>query len=72
MIWCISRQATIRQLDMDKPQIAFAGGLLESQNLLSSQVLEKLNLPKHPQAKYPPMVGAALLAQITCEKTRNI
>ncbi|MDQ7035775.1 MAG: BadF/BadG/BcrA/BcrD ATPase family protein [Anaerolineae bacterium] len=65
-------QATIRQLDMDKPQIAFAGGLLESQNLLSSQVLEKLNLPKHPQAKYPPMVGAALLAQITCEKTRNI
>jgi N-acetylglucosamine kinase-like BadF-type ATPase len=60
-------QTTMRQLDMIEPKIAFAGGLLESQNLLSAQVIEKLGLPQHPQAKYPPMVGAALLAQLTLD-----
>jgi glucosamine kinase len=56
---------TMQQLDMVEPKVAFAGGLLESQNLLSTQVIEQLGLPEHPQAKYPPMVGAALLAKLT-------
>jgi glucosamine kinase len=58
-------RTTMRQLDMIDAKIAFAGGLLESQNLLSAQVIEKLGLAENPQAKYPPMVGAALLAKLT-------
>lgn len=64
-------QTTMRQLNMSETKIAFAGGLLESQNLLSAQVIAKLRLPEHPQAKYPPMVGAALLAKLTIEKISN-
>jgi N-acetylglucosamine kinase-like BadF-type ATPase len=58
-------KTTMRQLDMIEAKIAFAGGLLESQNLLSAKVIEKLGLSEHPQAKYPPMLGAALLAKLT-------
>jgi N-acetylglucosamine kinase-like BadF-type ATPase len=58
-------RTTMRRLDMIDAKIAFAGGLLESQNLLSAQVIEKLGLAENPQAKYPPMVGAALLAKLT-------
>ena len=63
--------AAIRQLKIDKPRFAFAGGLLESQNRLSVRVIELLDLPEKPQALYPPMVGAALLAKLTLEKSLN-
>ncbi|MCY4062279.1 MAG: hypothetical protein OXG53_07920 [Chloroflexi bacterium] len=49
--------------DYEAP-IAFAGGLLESDNWLSSELAKRLNLPARPAAKYPPVVGAALLAMI--------
>jgi N-acetylglucosamine kinase-like BadF-type ATPase len=60
-------RTTMRQLNMSEARIAFAGGLLESQNRLSAQVIEKLGLSEHPQAQYPPMIGAALLAKLTLE-----
>lgn len=62
-------QTTIRELNMIEPKIAFAGGLLESPNILSAQVMQKLAVAEHPQAQYPPMIGAALLAQLTYEKS---
>jgi len=53
-----------RRLNDDEAPIAFAGGLLESDNWLSSELAKRLNLPARPAAKYAPVVGAALLAMI--------
>lgn len=55
----------IQRLKMQKPKIAFAGGLLESDNPLSQQVCRLLELPSLPVPRYPPVIGAALLAKIT-------
>ena len=48
---------------MDAP-IAFAGGLLENDNWLSTEVTRHLGLLRRPVAKYPPVTGAALLAKM--------
>jgi N-acetylglucosamine kinase-like BadF-type ATPase len=42
--------------------IAFAGGLLTAPNWLSSRLCELLSLPEIPNTRYPPVMGAALLA----------
>ena len=54
----------IRRLGMQSPQIAFAGGLLQTPNLLNEQLCTLLNLPQIPEPQYPPVIGAALLAKI--------
>lgn len=56
--------AVIRQIDISTPKIAFSGGILSVHNRLSSRVCELLHLRDIPQPKYPPVIGAALLAQI--------
>lgn len=56
------------RLDMPYPDYAFAGGLLTSENVLSQGLVEKLGLDDYPQALYPPMIGAALLAKIRFEE----
>jgi glucosamine kinase len=61
-------QTAIRRLDMSDPPIAFAGGLLENPTLLSTRLCELLDLPAIPTPKYPPMIGAALLAKIEYEQ----
>ena len=43
--------------------IAFAGGLLESDNALSAAITRRLKLPRRPTALHSPAIGAALLAQ---------
>jgi N-acetylglucosamine kinase-like BadF-type ATPase len=53
-----------RRLDMQTPQIAFAGGLLDNDNFLSSRLCLLLGLEKRPVPLYSPVIGAALLAQI--------
>ena len=53
----------LRLNDAQAP-IAFAGGLLESENWLSKALAKRLALPARPAAKYPPVVGAALLAKM--------
>jgi N-acetylglucosamine kinase-like BadF-type ATPase len=54
----------IRRLELQNPQIAFAGGLLDNDNFLSSRLCSLLELEKRPVPLYPPVIGAALLAQI--------
>lgn len=65
-------QAVIQRLDIENPEIAFAGGLLVSPNPLSTRLCESLTLPDIPQPLYPPVIGAALLAkQHVDERGRN-
>lgn len=44
--------------------IAFAGGLLDTDNALSAAVTDRLELPGRPTALHSPAIGAALLAQL--------
>lgn len=53
-----------RRLHDAEAPIAFAGGLLESDNWLSNALADRLALPARPAAKYPPVIGAALLAKM--------
>ena len=53
-----------RRLNEAEAPIAFAGGLLESDNWLSRELANRLALPARPAAKYPPVIGAALLARM--------
>lgn len=49
-------------LRMEQLPIAFAGGLLRSENPLSLRLCELLNLSEIPQRLYPPVIGAVILA----------
>jgi N-acetylglucosamine kinase-like BadF-type ATPase len=56
---------TLRQrLDYAHAPIAFAGGLLDNDNWLSIEVTRRLSLAKRPVAKHPPVIGAAMLANL--------
>jgi N-acetylglucosamine kinase-like BadF-type ATPase len=48
--------------------IVYAGGLLTVENALRQQVTQALGLAQLPDCRYPPVVGAALLAKLTTEK----
>ncbi|MCZ7540948.1 MAG: hypothetical protein M5U29_13790 [Anaerolineae bacterium] len=52
----------IRRLNMESPEFAFAGGLLSEPNPLTEALCRALRLPAVPVARYPPVIGAALLA----------
>jgi N-acetylglucosamine kinase-like BadF-type ATPase len=55
----------VRRLAFDEnPQIAFAGGLLENDNRLSHELVQRLELATHPTAQYSPVIGGALLAKL--------
>lgn len=56
-------QTVKRRLKLKKPPIAFTGGLLTHQNMLSQQLCEKLRLTEIPQRRYEPVIGAAILAR---------
>ena len=53
-----------RRLDYADAEIAFAGGLLDNANPLSLDVAQRLGLPERPVAKFAPVIGAALLAEM--------
>ncbi len=57
-------ETTRRRLKYAEAPISFAGGLLESDNWLSNELVKRLALPGRPVAKYKPVVGAALLAKM--------
>ncbi|MBZ0283179.1 MAG: hypothetical protein K8L97_20755 [Anaerolineae bacterium] len=59
--------AVIRRLNLASPRIAFAGGLLETENAFSRRVCDRLNLSAHPISRYSPVIGAALLARLTTQ-----
>lgn len=58
----LAARTVIRRLRMENPPIAFAGGLLTAPNPLSLGLCRALDLPALPQPRYPPVIGAALLA----------
>lgn len=60
-------RTVIRRLRMENPPIAFAGGLLTAPNLLSTALCRALGLRTLPQPRYPPVIGAALLALSACQ-----
>ncbi len=55
-------EAVIRRLAMESPEFAFAGGLLSEPNPLTDALCRALRLPTVPVPRYPPVIGAALLA----------
>lgn len=52
------------KLNFTTEAITFAGSLLTTQNPLSDAVVTALNLPLPPIIRYPPVIGAALLAKL--------
>ncbi len=68
--WSLSSLVTtvVRRLGVPTLPIAFAGGLLTADNHLSRDLCNFLSLPTIPQPKYPPVIGAALLAKIMLNK----
>lgn len=55
-------QLVMQRLEMPDAPIAFAGGLLSESNPLSRRLCEMLGLPALPISKYPPVMGAVILA----------
>jgi glucosamine kinase len=58
----------LERLQMPDAPIAFAGGLLSEANPLSLAVLRGLKMKEFPGTLYSPVLGAALLAQLTYPK----
>jgi N-acetylglucosamine kinase-like BadF-type ATPase len=61
-------QTVIRRLKLDHPGFAFTGGLLTTPNPLSEGLCRALGLDRLPSPRYPPVIGAALLAWIALGK----
>ncbi|MEP7290668.1 MAG: BadF/BadG/BcrA/BcrD ATPase family protein [Chloroflexota bacterium] len=57
-------QTVVHRLRIGSPTFAFAGGLLSEPNSLSAGLCVALALPSLPVPKYPPVIGAALLAAL--------
>jgi len=55
----------MQRLKMPQPTIAFAGSILQHDNPISRGLAAALNLSEIPQALYRPVIGAALLAQLS-------
>lgn len=62
----LARQVDLLRSRLEYPgaPIAFAGGLLDTDNALSAAVTRQLKLPGRPKALHSPAIGAALLAQL--------
>lgn len=58
----LAAKAVRHRLHMEALPVAFAGGLLSSPNPLSEALCDRLGLAEFPVSRYPPVVGAALLA----------
>lgn len=55
-------QTASARLDMESPSFAFAGGLLTTPNPMSAALCRELGLSAIPEPRFPPVIGAALLA----------
>lgn len=58
----LQARTVMLKLGMEHLPIAFAGSLLVSENPLTNLLCDLLKLDNHPQAKYSPVIGAAILA----------
>jgi glucosamine kinase len=59
----IQAKTVMKRLRMDDPPIAFTGGILQRDNMLSRKLCQLLGLDERPVAKHSPVIGAALLAK---------
>ena len=55
----------VDRLNFVDPPVMFAGGLLTSETLLQQLLMQKIGLKDVPCPKYPPVAGAALMAQMS-------
>ena len=55
----------VDRLNFIDPPVMFAGGLLTSETLLQKLLMKKMGLKGAPCPKYTPVVGAALMAQMS-------
>ena len=55
----------VDRLKFNDPPVMFAGGLLTSETLLQQLLMKKIGLKGTPCPKYTPVVGAALMAQMS-------
>ena len=55
----------VDRLNFIDPPVMFAGGLLTSETLLQKLLMKKMGLKGAPCPKYKPVVGAALMAQMS-------
>jgi N-acetylglucosamine kinase-like BadF-type ATPase len=60
-------RAVITRAGLETPAIQFCGGLLSADNPLSAALCAELALPARPIPRYPPVIGAALLAKLHME-----
>ncbi|MFP4323582.1 MAG: N-acetylglucosamine kinase [Anaerolineales bacterium] len=54
----------LERYQMSPEAVVFAGSLLTHDTLLRQYVIQQLNLTHDPQPRYPPVIGAALLAKL--------
>ena len=55
----------VNRLNFIDPPVMFAGGLLTSETLLQQLLMKKMALKGAPSPKNTPVVGAALMAQMS-------
>jgi N-acetylglucosamine kinase-like BadF-type ATPase len=60
-------RAVVARAGLHAPSIQFCGGLLSADNPLSAALCAELALPVRPIPRYPPVIGAALLAKLHIE-----
>jgi glucosamine kinase len=60
-----------RLLKLENPPIAYAGGILSHENVMSKHLTNLLQLRAFPKAKHEPVIGAALLAKLNYEKSQS-
>lgn len=60
---CGLARTIMQRLGLGPEDVVFSGGLLEAPNVLSLRLCRMLELPGLPRRRYPPVVGAALLAK---------
>lgn len=61
-------QAVMGQLGASDLPVAFAGGLLINPTPVRDRLCQRLGLLEPPQPRYPPVIGAALLARLALEE----
>lgn len=64
-------RTAIKRSGLEDPPIAFAGGLLTEPTPVRDRLCELLGMAAPPQALHTPVVGAALLAQLTFQDSRR-
>jgi len=63
-------RAVVGRLEGGPLPIAFAGGLLTNPTPVRERLCERLGLDVPPRPRYPPVIGAALLARLMLEKSK--